>query len=117
MRLDVIQKVKLLGVVKADAYGHGAVRVAQHLEKIGASYLAVSNIDEMCRGAASAGVRILALTEHYDYDDRGGERHYGLRHARRMEEMKLAKAAWADRLELLCGEGRGDRPPERRLHE
>ncbi len=67
------------------------------------SFDAVSNIDEMCRGAASAGVRILALTEHYDYDDRGGERHYGLRHARRMEEMKLAKAAWADRLELLCG--------------
>ena len=49
--LEVIRRqvgpgVKLLGVVKADAYGHGAVRVAQHLEKIGASYLAVSNIDE-----------------------------------------------------------------------
>ena len=46
IRKQVGQGVKLLGVVKADAYGHGAVRVAKHLEKIGAGYLAVSNIDE-----------------------------------------------------------------------
>ncbi len=46
IRSRVGDKAKLLGVVKADAYGHGAVRVAKHLEKIGASYLAISNIDE-----------------------------------------------------------------------
>lgn len=46
IRSQVGDKAKLLGVVKADAYGHGAVRVAKHLEKIGASYLAISNIDE-----------------------------------------------------------------------
>ena len=39
-------KAKLLGVVKVDAYGHGAVRVAKHLERLGAGYLAVSNLDE-----------------------------------------------------------------------
>ena len=33
-------------VVKADAYGHGAVEVSKFLEKLGASYLAVSNIEE-----------------------------------------------------------------------
>ena len=38
--------VKFLGVVKADAYGHGAVVVARALEKEGADYLAVSSIDE-----------------------------------------------------------------------
>ena len=38
--------VKFLGVVKADAYGHGAVRVAQTLQKLGADYLAVSSADE-----------------------------------------------------------------------
>ena len=38
--------VKFLGVVKADAYGHGAIRVAEVLEKRGADYLAVSSIDE-----------------------------------------------------------------------
>ncbi len=38
--------VKFLGVVKADAYGHGAVQVARTLEEAGADYLAVSSLDE-----------------------------------------------------------------------
>ena len=46
IRRQVGPKAKLLGVVKADAYGHGAVRVAKHLERLGAGYLAVSNLDE-----------------------------------------------------------------------
>lgn len=37
---------KYLGVVKADAYGHGAVQVARKLERLGADYLAVSSLDE-----------------------------------------------------------------------
>ncbi|MCR4648173.1 MAG: alanine racemase [Lachnospiraceae bacterium] len=38
--------VKFLGVVKADAYGHGSVKVAKVLEEAGADYLAVSSVDE-----------------------------------------------------------------------
>ena len=38
--------VKFLGVVKADAYGHGSINVAKTLEEEGADYLAVSSIDE-----------------------------------------------------------------------
>ncbi len=38
--------VKFLGVVKADAYGHGAVQVSHTLQQLGADYLAVSNLDE-----------------------------------------------------------------------
>jgi len=38
--------VAIMGVVKADAYGHGAIPVSQELLKIGADYLAVSNVDE-----------------------------------------------------------------------
>ena len=38
--------VKFLGVVKADAYGHGSIQVSQLLEDIGADYLAVSSADE-----------------------------------------------------------------------
>ena len=38
--------VKYLGVVKADAYGHGAVQTARKLETLGADYLAVSSLDE-----------------------------------------------------------------------
>ena len=37
---------RFLGVVKADAYGHGAVPVARELERLGAGYLAVSNFEE-----------------------------------------------------------------------
>ena len=35
-----------LGVVKANAYGHGAVPVAKRLEELGADYLAVACLDE-----------------------------------------------------------------------
>ena len=38
--------VKFLGVVKADAYGHGSVQVSRLLQELGADYLAVSSIDE-----------------------------------------------------------------------
>ena len=40
------EDVKFLGVVKADAYGHGSVQVSENLQKLGADYLAVSSIDE-----------------------------------------------------------------------
>lgn len=40
------KEVKFLGVVKADAYGHGSVQVGTKLQKLGADYLAVSSIDE-----------------------------------------------------------------------
>lgn len=38
--------VKFVGVVKADAYGHGSVQVAGKLQELGCDYLAVSSIDE-----------------------------------------------------------------------
>ncbi len=37
---------RFLGVVKADAYGHGVIPVAQKLEELGAEYLAVACLDE-----------------------------------------------------------------------
>ena len=37
---------RFVGVVKADAYGHGSVQVSQVLEELGADYLAVSSLDE-----------------------------------------------------------------------
>lgn len=37
---------RFVGVVKANAYGHGAVPVAQKLEELGADYLAVACLDE-----------------------------------------------------------------------
>lgn len=37
---------RFLGVVKADAYGHGAIPVAKKLVELGAEYLAVACVDE-----------------------------------------------------------------------
>ena len=39
------QGCRFLGVVKADAYGHGAVQVARRLETLGAEYLAGACLD------------------------------------------------------------------------
>lgn len=46
LRAMLPQDCRFLGVVKADAYGHGAVPVARKLEKLGAEYLAVACLDE-----------------------------------------------------------------------
>lgn len=35
-----------IGVIKADAYGHGAIEVAKEITKLGVNYLAVSSLDE-----------------------------------------------------------------------
>ncbi|MDD5932238.1 MAG: alanine racemase [Oscillospiraceae bacterium] len=58
-------KVKYLGVVKADAYGHGAVQVSRKLEALGADYLAVSSLDEareLRRGGITMPILILGHT-------------------------------------------------------
>ena len=46
LRKRVGSDVKFLGVVKADAYGHGSVQVSRVLQQMGADYLAVSSLDE-----------------------------------------------------------------------
>ncbi|MBQ2996944.1 MAG: alanine racemase [Oscillibacter sp.] len=57
--------VKYLGVVKADAYGHGALQVSRKLEQLGADYLAVSSLDEareLRRGGISMPILVLGHT-------------------------------------------------------
>lgn len=46
LRAMLPQSCRFLGVVKANAYGNGAVPVARKLEELGAEYLAVACIDE-----------------------------------------------------------------------
>ncbi|MBQ8850486.1 MAG: alanine racemase [Clostridia bacterium] len=46
VRDAVGEGVKICCVIKANAYGHGAVRMAAFYEQMGADYLAVSNIEE-----------------------------------------------------------------------
>ncbi|MBQ9521554.1 MAG: alanine racemase [Oscillospiraceae bacterium] len=57
--------VRYLGVVKADAYGHGAVQVSRKLQMLGCDYLAVSSLDEareLRRGGITTPVLILGHT-------------------------------------------------------
>ncbi|MEA5040565.1 MAG: histidinol-phosphatase HisJ family protein [Clostridiaceae bacterium] len=60
-------------------------------------------VAELCDAALCKGVDILAITEHYDFDTRGGGDHYKAGEARRAREMAEAKAFCAPRMELLCG--------------
>ena len=56
---------RFLGVVKADAYGHGALRVSRLLQEEGADYLAVSCLDEaleLRQGGISLPILILGHT-------------------------------------------------------
>ena len=46
IRAALPEGCRFLGVVKADAYGHGAVQVSRLLQEEGADYLAVSCLDE-----------------------------------------------------------------------
>jgi alanine racemase len=49
IRRIVGKDIKILGVVKADAYGHGMVEVARTLTGEGVEYLGVASIDEAAR--------------------------------------------------------------------
>lgn len=46
VRAAIKPGVKLCAVIKADAYGHGAVRMAKEYEALGADWFAVSNLEE-----------------------------------------------------------------------
>ena len=64
-RRKIGPNVKYLGVVKADAYGHGAIQVSRKLEQLGADYLAVSSLDEakeLRRAGIQAPILILGHT-------------------------------------------------------
>lgn len=65
IRAALPQGCRFLGIVKADAYGHGALEVSRLLQQEGADYLAVSCLDEaleLRRGGISLPVLILGHT-------------------------------------------------------
>ena len=63
VRSVVGPQVEVACVVKADAYGHGALEVARVLSSAGAHWLAVSSVDEgaQLRAGGIHGVRILVM--------------------------------------------------------
>jgi len=69
VREAVGANVIVCGVVKADAYGHGAVEVARVIEKEGASWLAVSSVEEgvtLRRAGLSSRILVMAGFQRYE---------------------------------------------------
>ncbi len=63
------KKSMIMAVVKADAYGHGAVNIAKHLLKNGADRLAVADLDEAVElRRAGIDAPILILGASFDED-------------------------------------------------
>ena len=59
------KNAKVCCVIKADAYGHGAVRMAQEFEALGADWFAVSNLEEALQlrlGGISRPMLVLGYT-------------------------------------------------------
>ena len=56
---------QFLGVVKGDAYGHGAIQISQMLQELGVGYLGVSSMDEACElrmGGIRSPIILLGIT-------------------------------------------------------
>ncbi|ANU53990.1 alanine racemase [Acutalibacter muris] len=59
------QRAKVCCVVKADGYGHGALRIAAELQSLGADWFAVSNLEEalqLRRGGIERPILVLGFT-------------------------------------------------------
>lgn len=62
LRAKLPENCRFLGVVKADAYGHGAITISRELERLGADYLAVACLDEaIALRSEGVGLPILIL--------------------------------------------------------
>ena len=70
VRAAVGPEVEAIGVVKADAYGHGAVEVSRMLVEEGARWLAVSSVDEaVALRDAGIATRILVMAGFLRYEE------------------------------------------------
>jgi len=68
---------EVVPVVKADAYRHGAVEVSRILEQGGASWLAVSNVEEgVALRRAGIGARILVMADFLPFEIQALREHH-----------------------------------------
>ena len=70
--LQDIHQSTLIGVVKANAYGHGDVMISKHLESLGINFLAVASLDEaihLRRNNIQSEILVLGYVNHEDIQD------------------------------------------------
>jgi alanine racemase len=101
------ESVKLMPVVKADAYRHGAVAIAQVLEREGVEWLAVSNLEEG-KALREAGIRarILVMAERVQTDARAWKEHRLTPAIHDLQEIALLEAGEPFHLKIDSGMGR-----------
>jgi alanine racemase len=68
MRKHIGPAVKVMGVVKADAYGHGMLHVARKIEAEGVDYIGVADMSE-AQTLRAAGIRTPILAWLHDPED------------------------------------------------
>ncbi|HWB83368.1 MAG TPA: alanine racemase [Bryobacteraceae bacterium] len=92
--------VSVCGVVKADAYGHGAVEVSRILVAEGARWLAVSSVDEgvTLRSGGIHGPRILVMGGFLPYEGEAMAEHDLTPVVHSTEQVR-----WVDRLSRSIG--------------
>jgi len=67
IRSHVAPETKIMAIVKADGYGHGAVQTARVLSEMGADMFGVSNLDEarqLRHGGITSPILILGYTPY-----------------------------------------------------
>lgn len=108
-------EVQVAGVVKADAYGHGALEVARLLVEEGAEWLAVSSVEEgvSLRKGGIGKPRILVMGGFLEYEGEMMVEHrltpvvYSFEQVRRMEALAQASGRPLDyHLKIDSGMGR-----------
>jgi alanine racemase len=101
------ESITLMPVVKADAYRHGAVAVAQVLEREGVQWLAVSNIEEG-RALREAGVRarILVMADRVSTDPQAWRALRLTPAIHDLDQIRLLEAGEAYHLKIDSGMGR-----------
>lgn len=74
--INIIKKIaknkQILGVVKANAYGHGDTQIAHALEKLGVSYLGVARVSEAVRlrsNGINTNILVLGGAEEYEFEE------------------------------------------------
>ena len=75
IRAALAPRVQVIAVVKADAYGHGATRVARRLESAGADMFAVAILEEALalREAGVSPAQAVHIGDSQDSDVRGAQ--------------------------------------------
>ena len=70
-----VSPAKVMPILKANAYGHGLVEIAKHLEKIGAPYFGVAFLEEGIL-LRESGIKMPSSKKAFCYVNQASKRRY-----------------------------------------